>query len=75
MNMIEILKKKIQDLEKRNRALGDEKDILRNSTMESMNQMSIAEELQRDLERLTNQLKEKANKINTLIKENTQLTK
>ena len=75
MNMIEILKKKIQDLEKRNRALGDEKDRLRNSTMESMNQMSIAEELQRDLERLTNQLKEKANKINTLIKENTQLTK
>ena len=74
MNMIEILKKKIQDLEKRNRALGDEKDRLRNSTMESMNQMSIAEELQRDLERLTNQLKEKANKINTLIKENTQLT-
>ena len=73
--MIEILKKKIQDLEKRNRALGDEKDRLRNSTMESMNQMSIAEELQRDLERLTNQLKEKANKINTLIKENTQLTK
>ena len=72
--MIEILKKKIQDLEKRNRALGDEKDRLRNSTMESMNQMSIAEELQRDLERLTNQLKEKANKINTLIKENTQLT-
>ena len=75
MNMIEILKKKIQDLEKRNRALGDEKDRLRNSTMESMNQMSIAEELQRDLERLTNQLKEKANKINTLIKENTLLTK
>ena len=75
MNMIEILKKKIQDLEKRNRALGDEKDRLRNSTMESMNQMSIAEELQRDLERLTNQLKEKANKINSLIKENTQLTK
>ena len=73
--MIEILKKKIQDLEKRNRALGDEKDRLRNSTIESMNQMSIAEELQRDLERLTNQLKEKANKINTLIKENTQLTK
>ena len=73
--MIEILKKKIQDLEKRNRALGDEKDRLRNSTMESMNQMSIAEELQRDLERLTNQLKEKANKINTLIKENTLLTK
>ena len=73
--MIEILKKKIQDLEKRNRALGDEKDRLRNSTMESMNQMSIAEELQRDLERLTNQLKEKANKINSLIKENTQLTK
>jgi hypothetical protein len=33
--------------------------------------MSIAEELQRDLERLTNQLKEKANKINSLIKENT----
>ena len=75
MNMIEILKKKIQDLEKRNRALGDEKDRLRNSTIESMNQMSIAEELQRDLERLTNQLKEKANKINSLIKENTQLTK
>ena len=74
MNMIEILKQKIQDLEKRNRALGDEKDRLRNSTMESMNQMSIAEELQRDLERLTNQLKEKANKINSLIKENTQLT-
>ena len=72
--MIEILKQKIQDLEKRNRALGDEKDRLRNSTMESMNQMSIAEELQRDLERLTNQLKEKANKINSLIKENTQLT-
>ena len=73
--MIEIFKQKIQDLEKRNRALGDEKDRLRNSTMESMNQMSIAEELQRDLERLTNQLKEKANKINSLIKENTQLTK
>jgi hypothetical protein len=35
--MIEILKKKIQDLEKRNRALGDEKDRLRISTMESMN--------------------------------------
>ena len=75
MNMIEIFKQKIQDLEKRNRALGDEKDRLRNSTIESMNQMSIAEELQRDLERLTNQLKEKANKINSLIKENTQLTK
>lgn len=30
--------------------------------------MSIAEELQRDLEKLTVQLKEKANKINTLVK-------
>ena len=73
--MIEILIKKILDLEKRNRALGDEKDRLRNSTMESMNQMSIAEELQRDLESLTNQLKEKANKINTLVKRNIELTK
>ena len=73
--MIEILKKKINDLEKRNKALGDEKDRLRNSTMESMNQMSIAEELQRDLERLTVQLKEKANKINTLVKLNIELTK
>jgi hypothetical protein len=37
--------------------------------------MSIAEELQRDLERLTVQLKEKANKINTLVKLNIELTK
>ena len=75
MGHMNALKERQTFLEEQNEALAEENDALKAGAMESLEMMTTAKELQKDIESQSNTLADRAQTIRKLLEENNRLNK